>query len=105
MSCVHVISFKRLREFYQFHRDAEWPLRRWFLMASKATWRTIADVRRGFPHADPVLVKSGRAVTVFNVSGNKYRLITAIHYDRQRIYVLRIMAHRQYDKNNWKDEL
>jgi mRNA interferase HigB len=102
---VHVVSFKRLREFFEAHRDAERPLRRWFLIVSKGNWPSIADVRRGFPHADAVVVKSGRALTVFNIGGNKYRLIAAIHYDRQRLYALRVMTHREYNKNTWKDEL
>ena len=44
-------------------------------------------------------------VTVFNVGGNKYRLIAAIHYNRQRLYVLRILTHAEYDKDRWKDIL
>jgi len=44
-------------------------------------------------------------VTVFHVCGNKYRLITAIHYNRQRVYVLRLLTHADYSKDFWKDDL
>jgi len=52
-----------------------------------------------------VRIKSGRVVTVFNVCGNSYRLITAIHYDKQRVFTLRLLTHADYDKNRWKKEL
>jgi hypothetical protein len=54
---------------------------------------------------DPVKVASGRMVTIFNVCGNDFRLITAIHYDKQRLYTLRFMTHADYSKNDWKKEL
>jgi len=64
-----------------------------------------ADVRRIYPHADPVRVASGNTVTVFNVAGNKYRLVAAIHYNAGRVYVLRIMTHADYGRGTWKDRL
>ncbi len=70
-----------------------------------ARWRNIQEVRRVYPHADPVTVASGNTVTVFNVCGNKYRLIVAIHYNRQRVYVLRLLSHAEYSKNLWKKSL
>jgi mRNA interferase HigB len=50
-------------------------------------------------------VKSGKPVTVFNIAGNKYRLIAAIHYNRQIVYTLRIMSHAEYSRAKWKDQL
>ena len=44
-------------------------------------------------------------MTVFNICGNKYRLIAAIHYNRQRVYVLRLLRHAEYSKDFWKDRL
>lgn len=55
--------------------------------------------------ADGVKVESGRDATVFNIRGNKYRLITAIHYNIQAIYVMRFLTHAEYSKNTWKDSL
>jgi len=65
----------------------------------------LAEVRAVHPHADPVVVASGRTVVVFNIRGNRYRLATAIHYNRQIIYTLRFMTHAEYSKNRWKDTL
>jgi mRNA interferase HigB len=58
-----------------------------------------------FPHADAVRVASDHEVTVFNVGGNKFRLVTAIHYSAQRVYVLRLMTHAEYSRDSWKETL
>jgi len=71
----------------------------------EAKWDNLQDVRRVYPHADTVMVKSGSSVTVFNIGGNKYRLITAIHYNRQRVYILAFLRHAEYSKDFWKDRL
>jgi len=60
--------------------------------------------RRSFPHADQVTVQSGRTVTVFNIT-NDFRLISAIHYNRQEVFTLRFLTHAEYDKNSWKSAL
>lgn len=48
---------------------------------------------------------SGRTVTIFNVCGNDFRLITAIHYDRRKVFVLNFLPHSEYSRNHWKDRL
>ena len=63
------------------------------------------DTRKTFPHADQVKVKSGKTVTIFNVCGNEFRLITAIHYDHQKVFVLDFLTHAEYSKNTWKNLL
>jgi mRNA interferase HigB len=68
-------------------------------------WRNLVETRRTFPHADEVVVGSGRPVTVFNIAGNNYRLITAIHYDRQRVFVLGFLTLAEYDRDAWKQRL
>lgn len=85
--------------------DAATALQAWYRVARKATWRSLQDVRRVYPHADLVSVSSGNKVTVFNVGGNKYRLIAAIHYNAQRLYVLRLLTHAEYSREFWKDAL
>jgi len=92
-------------EFGRRHSDAIEPLNRWYQIARSARWRSLTDVRIGFPHADYVTVASGKAVTVFNVAGNKYRLVTAIHYNRQIVYTLRMMTHAEYSREKWKGQL
>lgn len=97
---MHVISEKTLRDFWQRHPDAETPLRAWVRHAKKVKWRSFADVRSSFAHADMV----GKCV-VFNIGGNKYRLITVIHFEanRQKVYVRHVLTHREYDDGNWKE--
>src|SRR5947207_11016658 len=102
---MRVITRKRIREFAGRHRDAAEPLQQWFRLVRAAEWKNLHDVRRVYPHADAVTVASGNTVTVFNICGNKYRLIAAIHYNRQRVYVLRLLRHAEYSKGFWKDTL
>ena len=87
------------------HPGASEALAAWLTNATRAAWRNLAEVRAVYPHADPVAIASGRTVVVFNVRGNRYRLVTAIHYNRQIIYTLRFMAHAEYSKNRWKETL
>lgn len=100
-----VISVKRLRQFWQRHPDAEAPLRSWYRMALKAQWGNIQAVRATFPHADAVTVASGRTVTVFNIGGNKYRLIVDLLYEVEVVYVCVVLTHAEYSKGRWKDQL
>jgi mRNA interferase HigB len=93
---LRVISPKRLSEFWNRHRDAQPPLRFWLQVTQHATWQNLLDVRRDFRHADAVKVASGKTVIVFNIHGNDYRLVTAIHYNRGVAYVLRVLTHEEY---------
>jgi mRNA interferase HigB len=102
---MRVISPKRLEEFWTAHAKAKAPLGRWMKEACSAEWESFEDTRGAFPHADQVKVKSKRLVTIFSAGGNDYRIITAIHYNRQRIYILRILTHSEYDKGEWKAQL
>jgi mRNA interferase HigB len=102
---MRIISRKRLREFAERRPDATDALEQWYRLVRAAEWKSLPEVRRVYPHADPVTVATGNTVTVFNVCGNKYRLIVAIHYNQQRVYILRIMTHAEYDKDSWKDSL
>ena len=70
-----------------------------------AMWRSLTDVRRVYPSADMVRVSSGKSVLVFNVCGNTYRLIVAMHFDRQTVFTLRFLTHTEYDRDDWKNEL
>ena len=85
--------------------DAASALDAWRKTVRAARWRSLADARATYSHADPVRVSSGRNVIVFNIGGGKFRLITALHYDRSIAYVLRFLTHADYDKNRWKSEL
>jgi mRNA interferase HigB len=102
---MRIITRKRLREFARRHADAAEPLQQWYRLFREAKWENLQDVRRVYPHADAVNVASGNTVTVFNLCGNKYRLVAAIHYNRQRVYVLQLLRHAEYSKGRWKDAL
>jgi len=102
---LRIIKRRQIEQWAGDYPDAAKPLFVWYEAARKAEWRNLQEVRRTFPHADGVRVKSRRIVTVFNIRKNRYRLLTAIHYDRQRVYTMRFLTHAQYDVANWKDEL
>jgi mRNA interferase HigB len=71
-------------------------------MVQGATWRSIKDVRKTYPHADAVTLKSGKVVTVFNIRGNRYRLLTGISYPLGVVNVFDLLTHAEYDKEKWK---
>jgi mRNA interferase HigB len=98
---MRVISLKLLREFWTKYPDAERPLRHWYKTAMQADWRNLQEVRRVYPHADGVTVKA-ETLTVFNVGGNKYRLVVRIRYDYQLINVRAVLTHREYDARKWE---
>jgi len=102
---MRIVKPARVREFATAHPDAAPALHAWLKSARNADWRSIRDVRATYRHADAVAVKSGRTVTVFNVCGNKYRLIVAIHYNWSMVYVLRFLTHAEYDKDFWREQL
>lgn len=94
---MHVISKKRLREFWKKHADSERQLVAWYKVASRADWRSITDVRKTHPHADAV-----GSCTVINVGGNDYRLVVKINYSRQVVYIRYVLTHAEYDKVGWQ---
>ncbi|HZZ42060.1 MAG TPA: type II toxin-antitoxin system HigB family toxin [Tepidisphaeraceae bacterium] len=103
---MRIIKPSTLRRFWLRHRNAEKELRTWIRLVSAARWSSPADVKRHFGvRVDFVKVASGNTLAVFDIANNNYRLITAIHYDYPRIFVLRIFDHQEYDKDQWKDEL
>lgn len=102
---MRIITEKRLDDYAAAHANARGPLRRWRERVLDAGWQNLVETRRTFPHADEVIVASGKPVTVFNIGGNNFRLITAIHYDRQRVFVLNFLSHAEYDRDIWKDRL
>jgi mRNA interferase HigB len=102
---VRVIKRGPLLEFSRRHPDAYGALDAWYRVARRARWRNIGDVRRAFPTADAVQVASGRTATVINIRGNRYRLVLAIHYNTQIVFVLRVLTHGEYARQGWKQLL
>jgi mRNA interferase HigB len=102
---MHVIAGKAIKDYAAAYKDASTWLMTFLERAEAAKWASITDVRRIYPHADALKVSSGNEVIVFNACGNNYRLVTAIHFNRSKLYVLRFMTHAEYNKDLWKDQL
>jgi mRNA interferase HigB len=98
---MRVISVKKLREFWEDpqNRGAESPLRAWYQTVRAADWTCFADVRQTYATADLV----GNKV-VFDIGGNKYRLIAVIDYEGHKVFVRHVLTHKDYDKGQWKKD-
>ena len=94
---MHVISRKALRTFWESYPDSKAPLVRWFQIMRRTEFESLAALRRTFPTADKV-----DDFVVFNIGGNKYRLIASIHFNRRKAYVRHVLTHPQYDTGAWK---
>jgi mRNA interferase HigB len=91
---MRVIAKKILREFWEKQNDSEEQLKTWYKEASKATWASPNDIKSEYLKAS--ILKSGRVV--FNICGNKYRLIVRINYPRRWVFIRFIGKHVDYDK-------
>ena len=94
---MHIISRKALRLFWEQHPDSQTALARWFKVMRQTKFRNFVELRAAFPSADKV----GHWI-VFNIGGNKYRLITSIHFNRGKVYVRHVLTHQTYDQGSWK---
>ncbi len=95
---MHVITRKRLNEFAEKYPDTRTALAHWYRLAKQSNFSSFAELRLTFPSADQV----GK-LTVFNIGGNKVRLIAAIHYNRRRIYIRAVLTHDEYGQRRWKE--
>ncbi len=94
---MHIITRKRLHDFSKRYQDSIEPLDRWYRIVKQSNYNSFAELKKTFPSADQV----GK-FTVFNIGGNKYRLIAYIVYSAKRIYIRHILTHSGYDKGSWK---
>jgi mRNA interferase HigB len=94
---MHVITRKRLNEFAHKHPETKNALAHWYQMVKQNNFNSFAELRSAFPSADQV-----DKLTVFNIGGNKVRLIAAIHYNRRKVYIRAILTHEEYDEDKWK---
>jgi len=94
---MHVITRKRLNEFAEKHPDAKTSLAHWYGIMRKSRFLNFVQLRQVFPHAD----QAGK-FTVFNIGGNKVRLIAAVHYNRSKIYIRHVLTHLEYEAGKWK---
>jgi mRNA interferase HigB len=96
---MRAIAKKPLREFRERHPESKTMLEDWFRKASRTDASSFPVLRKTFGSADYV-----DGFTIFDVGGNRYRIAAVIHYDKQRLYVRRVMTHAEYDRNVWRKE-
>ncbi|AHM63214.1 hypothetical protein D770_24845 [Flammeovirgaceae bacterium 311] len=89
----NIIALKILRDFYEKYPDSEPSLLYWIQATKRAEWNKPSDVIADFPTAD--IIKNDRVI--FNISGNKYRLVVSINYTTKYVYIRFIGTHKQYD--------
>jgi mRNA interferase HigB len=94
---VHIISRKALRLFWEKHPDSKIALARWYKILKHTTFQSFDQLRETFPSADKV-----DSWFVFNIGGNKYRLIAVIHFNRGKVFIRHVLTHSDYDKGSWK---
>ena len=93
---MRIISHKRLKVFYETpgYEDAKVALERWYELTESASWKKFSDVRNDFGDVD----SAGNQHYVFNIKGNKYRLVAVIKFVIGRVYVRFVGTHGEYDK-------
>ncbi len=101
---MRVIKKSTLTEYSRRRRDAADPLRRWYRTTRHAVWSKFADVRQTYGNAD-TYHKGVFTYVIFNIGGNKYRLIAKIEYKAQAVYVGMILTHAEYETGGWKETL
>ena len=94
---MHVITRKRLNGFASKHPDCRSGLAHWYRFMIKGRFRSLTELKLVFATADKVA-----KFTVFNICGNKVRLVAAIHYNRGKVYIRHVLTHGEYDREKWK---
>ena len=95
---MHIITRKRLNDFAGKHPETRASLAKWYQLVKKPDFASFAELRTIFASADQV----GK-LTVFNIGGNKVRLIAAIHYNRKKVYIRAVLTHEEYNLGKWKE--
>lgn len=88
-----------MQKFWRKFPSAEKPLLSWYETVKKVDWENFSYVRETFRHADVY-----RDCVIFDIGGNKFRLITKIRYQKKRVYIRFVLTHSDYDKNLWKED-
>jgi mRNA interferase HigB len=92
-----VISIKRIKQFIEKYPQSEASLLAWYAITKRAEWKHLADVKKDFNTAD-ILERR----TIFDISGNHFRLVARINYQTRRVFILHVVTHKEYDKGDWK---
>jgi len=94
---VHIISRKALIRFWIEHPDSKIPLSGWYKIVDKTDFHSFAKLRKALPSVARV-----DDLFIFDIAGNKYRLITSSHFNRSKVYIRHILSHTEYDREDWK---
>lgn len=95
---MHIITRKHILDFASKHPETASALDAWYRIVKKTQFSNFAKLRMTFPSIDKV-----GDLFVFNIGGNKVRLIAAIHFNRQTIFIRHVLTHKEYDLNKWKN--
>ena len=95
---MHIISRKALSNFWEIWPDAQTPLVAWFRIVKIGTFGDFNALKAAFGSVDYVA-----PFTIFDIGGNKFRIVAAIHYNRQKLYIRRVYTHAEYD--DWSEAM
>jgi len=95
---MHIIAYPIIKQFSKKYPDAENALNAWYNTVKETDFENFSNLRKTFPSADKV-----NDCTVFNIGGNKYRLIATIHFNRKKVYIRYILTHSEYNQGKWKN--
>jgi len=94
---MHIITRKRLNDFADLYPETATALEHWYKVMKQNSFDSFAELKATFASADKV----GK-LTVFNIGGNKVRLIAAIHYNTHKVYIRAVLTHQEYDLKKWR---
>lgn len=94
---MHIITKKRILEAQLKHRHSATALGAWYKIIEKSTFTKFTDLKDAFNSVDKV-----GNLYVFDIGGNKLRLIASIHFNRQKVYIRHILTHKEYDDGKWR---
>jgi mRNA interferase HigB len=94
---MHIISHTKIVQAQITHSACSGALDQWYRLAKRVVWRNFSDVKGCFPATDKVGDKY-----VFDIGGNKLRLVAAIHFNVGKVFIRAVLTHREYDKGGWK---
>lgn len=95
---MHVITRKRILDFAKKYPACSTAFDSWYRIVKNSIFNNFIELKTVFPSADQV-----EDLTVFNIGGNKARIVAAIHYNTQKLYIRAVLTHSEYDKNKWKE--
>lgn len=96
---VRIVSKKTLKDYYNKHKETKSQLEAWYYEAKNSNWNNPVEIKEKFRTASII----GDNKVVFNIKGNKYRLVTKINYRMKTVYIKFIGTHKEYDKINVED--